>query len=268
MQVIGLCRFSYPALGGFQVEHDSTEARCAYLYDPARLEERFRLFETVALPCLRAQTDPDFTLVVVIGESLPKPHQERLRDLVADIPQIRIEAHPPRQQRPIMKDILNAARHDSTAPCLQFRFDDDDAVSVDFVERLRQSIRDCPGLIARNRTVAVDFNMGFAATFGAEGIRASEIHRPFYTAALGMYVAGRCQQTIMNFAHQKIGRFMPAISYSDAPMFVRGLHSSNDSRQKDVKPAEVKPLTSELIGAFEARFAIREAAVNQVFSAT
>ncbi|MCP3879258.1 MAG: hypothetical protein GY701_12850, partial [Sulfitobacter sp.] len=50
MQVLGLCRFSYPALGGFQVGHDSTADRIAYLYDPARLEERFRLFETVALP--------------------------------------------------------------------------------------------------------------------------------------------------------------------------------------------------------------------------
>ncbi|WP_420004057.1 putative rhamnosyl transferase [Arenibacterium sp. LLYu02] len=268
MQVIGLCRFSYPAIGGFQVEHDSIEARCAYLYDAKRIEERFRLFETVALPCLRAQSDPDFTLVLVIGDSLPKVHEDRLRDLVADIPQVRIEAHPPRQQRPVMKDILNAARHDLNAPCLQFRFDDDDAVSVDFVERLRASALDCAGLMARHRTVAVDFNMGYAATFGAKGIAATAIHRPFYTAALGMYVAGRCQQSIMNFAHQKIARFMPAVSYSDAPMFVRGLHSSNDSRQKDVRPADVTPLTPDLIEDFALRFAIREEAVRQAFSAT
>jgi hypothetical protein len=53
MQVIGLCRFSYPALGGFQVLHDTTEDRMAYLWSKERLEERFRLLETVALPCLR-----------------------------------------------------------------------------------------------------------------------------------------------------------------------------------------------------------------------
>ena len=135
MQVIGLCRFSYPAIGGFQVEHDSIEERMAFLYNEARMEERFRLFEAVALPCLREQTDPDFELIIVIGDSLPPHHESRLRDLIADMPQLRIEKHPPRKQRPIMKDILNAARRDPDAPCLQFRYDDDDAVSVDFVER-------------------------------------------------------------------------------------------------------------------------------------
>ena len=70
MQVIGLCRFSYPAIGGFQVEHNSIEERIAFLYAEARLDERFRLFETVALPCLREQTDQDFDLIIVIGDSL------------------------------------------------------------------------------------------------------------------------------------------------------------------------------------------------------
>ena len=37
MQVIGLCRFSYPALGGFQVVHETIEERIAYLYSDARI---------------------------------------------------------------------------------------------------------------------------------------------------------------------------------------------------------------------------------------
>ncbi|TNJ39771.1 putative rhamnosyl transferase [Phaeobacter sp. B1627] len=266
MQVIGLCRFSYPALGGFQVEHDSTEARMAFLYNEARMEERFRLFEAVALPCLREQTDPDFDLIVVIGDSLPAHHEERLRALVRDIAQVRIEKHPPRKQRQVMKDILNAARRDPDAPCLQFRYDDDDAISVDFVERLRQTVDDCPGLMHRNRAVAVDFNMGYVAEFGPQGISATEIHRPYYVAALGMYVRGGTPVTIMNFAHEKILRFMPTVTLSDAPMFVRGHHSSNDSRQKPVKPVPVTPLSLDQKAEFEARFALRDAFVRQVFS--
>ena len=158
MQVIGLCRFSYPAIGGFQVEHDTIEERIRFLYAEERLEERFQLMETVALPCLRAQTDPDFDLIIVIGDSLPAHHEARLRDLVAGMPQVRIEKHPPMPQRAVMKDILNKARRDQDKPCLQFRYDDDDAVSVDFIERLRATISDCPGLVARHRSVAVDFN--------------------------------------------------------------------------------------------------------------
>ena len=72
MQAIGLCRFSYPALGGFQVEHETIEERIAFLYQYERLEERFRLFEAIALPCLRAQTDPDWGLVIIIGDQFPQ----------------------------------------------------------------------------------------------------------------------------------------------------------------------------------------------------
>ena len=78
MQVTGLCRFSYPAEGGFQVEHGSAEARMAYLYAPARMEARLRQFETICLPGLRAQTDPDFTLLVLIGDTLPARYRNRL----------------------------------------------------------------------------------------------------------------------------------------------------------------------------------------------
>ncbi len=37
VQMLGLCRFSYLGLRGYQVEHDSIAARRAYLYDPDRL---------------------------------------------------------------------------------------------------------------------------------------------------------------------------------------------------------------------------------------
>ncbi|MCV2889741.1 putative rhamnosyl transferase [Ruegeria aquimaris] len=266
MQAIGLCRFSYPALGGFQVEHATIEERIAYLYAEARLEERFQLMEAVALPCLREQTDQEFELIIVIGDSLPRVHSDRLHDLTADMPQVRIVAEPPRPQREVMKELLNAARKDPSKPCLQFRHDDDDAISVDFIERLRQTVTDCPGLIRDNRTVAVDFNRGYVAEVGPDGISATETVRSLYVASLGMYVAGKCGLTIMNFAHEKIGRFMPVISLSDAPMWVRTHNGYNDSRQKKVKPVPVEPLTEAQKAEFSVRFAVRQEHVKQVFS--
>ena len=193
MQVIGLCRFSYPGFGGFQVHHDKIEDRIAYLYQADRLEERFRLFETVALPSIREQTDQDFELVILIGDSLPRHHAQRLSDMVADCKQIRIEAHPPRPHRELMKEVLNRSRKDPNAPCLQFRFDDDDAISVDFVERLRKTADQCSGLLESNRAVAIDFNRGFVAEFGTHGAAVLPTLRPYFTAALGMYVAGGMQ---------------------------------------------------------------------------
>ena len=266
MQVIGLCRFSYPAIGGFQVDHDDIDERIAYLYGEERLEERFQLLETVALPCLRKQTDPDFDLIIVIGDQLPKRHHDRLQDLTADIKQIQIIEKPPRPQREVMKKILNNARKDPSKPCLQFRHDDDDAFAVDFIERLREASRDAENLTEKNKAVAFDWNKGLVAEFGANGISATEIFRPFYVAALGMQIRGDCPLTIMNFAHEKISRFMPCVTYADPPMFVRSHNTSNDSRQKKVKPVPVKPLTVEQVEMFRDKFAIDIDDVQRVFA--
>ncbi|KIN68349.1 Rhamno transf domain containing protein [Sulfitobacter donghicola DSW-25 = KCTC 12864 = JCM 14565] len=247
------------------MDHDTIEERIDYLYDDERLEERFQLFQAVALPSLKAQTDPDFELIIVIGDQMPAHHRARLEALIADMPQARIHAEPPRPQREVMKAILNAARKDFSQPCLQFRFDDDDAVAVDFVERLRKAAHDCEGLTKQHKAVAFDWNKGFIAEYGKEGISAAEIYRPFDVAALGMWVKGNCHLTIMNFAHNKINRFMPAVSFSEPRMFVRGHNASNDSRQKPVKAVPVEPLDYDQAENFRQRFAIDINVVQQTF---
>jgi hypothetical protein len=268
MQAIGLCRFSYPAIGGFQIEHDTVEERIAYLYGEARLEERFRLFESVALPCLKAQTDPDFNLIIVIGDQFPAHHLTRLEKMIAEFPQALIHQEPPRNQREVMKEILNGARLDPSEPCLQFRYDDDDAISVDFIENLRKAAQDCAPLLRQHKTVAFDWNVGYVAEFGAHGIRATKTFRQFYTAALGMYVKGNCPITIMNFAHDKLPKFMPAVSFSETPMWVRSHNTSNDSRANQTRLMAVKDLTPNQEVIFRERFAIDIDHVRRVFSAS
>ncbi|MEW2918746.1 putative rhamnosyl transferase [Ruegeria sp. ANG10] len=270
MQVIGLCRFSFPALGSFQIEHETLEDRRRYLYSPERLEERFRLFETSTLPCFREHTDEDFLLLVAVGECLPKAAFDRLKDLTAGIKQVRIvqkSAESGEKHRQIMKGILNTARDDLDQPCLQFRHDDDDAVSVDFVERLREATEDSKALMSRNRTVGIDFNKGFVARLNADGIKAAEAFKSLIGVGLGMYVAGGCKHTIFSFAHHRIGRFMPVVSYPDAPMWVRSLHASNDSWGARNNTEDLSPLSPEQEGEFIARFAIDQNLVRQVHSA-
>ncbi|CUH52626.1 Putative rhamnosyl transferase [Shimia marina] len=266
MQVIGLCRFSYPALGGFQVEHDTIEDRIAFLYQEDRLEERFQLMETVALPCLKAQTDQNFEMILLIGDTLTKRHVERLHDLTTDIPQITIVAHPPEPHRPLMKKLLNGARKDPKAPCLQFRHDDDDAISVDFFERLRAAAEDVAPLLPQHRTVAFDWNRGYIAEMSSAGIAAADTVRNLYVASLGMYVRGGCDLTIMNFRHGIMNQFMPTLSFTDTPMWVRTHNGYNDSRQKKVKPVPVTPLTGEEAAQFKSRFAIDADQVRTVFA--
>jgi hypothetical protein len=267
MQVIGLCRFSYPGIGGFQIEHDNLEERRAFLYAPERMEDRLRQFECIALPGLRAQTDPDFTFVVVIGDSLPARWHKRLLDLLEDFPQARIQVHPPGPHRAVMQDAINAVRRPSE-PSLQFRHDDDDAVAVDFVARLRGAAVDCTGLVARHRMVAFDFNRGYIARPGPDGIRAEPSFTPYYGVALAVAVQPGVRQTIMNFAHNKLSRFMPTVTLTDSPMWVRGHNDFNDSRQKPgVKPVQLPLLDAAGEQDFADHFAIDAGHVRRVFSA-
>lgn len=266
MQVIGLCRFSYPAIGGFQVGHDTIEERTAYLWANDRLEERFRLLETMALPCLRAQTDQDYDLLILIGDTFPKEHRDRLFDLTSDLAQVQIVEQPPHNSREMSKMVLNQARRDHAQPCIQFRHDDDDACAVDFIEKLRGAAADCAALTQKHKTVAFDWNQGYIAEVGASGISATQIYRPFYVSALGVHIQGDCTMTIHNFMHERLPQFMPCVTYSDADMFVRTHNGYNDSRQKKVKDWPVAPLKPKQEKLFRDRFAVDIDAVRAAFS--
>jgi hypothetical protein len=183
------------------------------------------------LPSIAAQTDGDFTFVIVIGDNLPEVYQERLFDLCASVSQIVIQAHAPADHRETMQKAMNSVRVKTEAPCLQFRHDDDDAVAVNFVQSYRQAALDCRPLLERNKFVAFDFARGFVVRPDANGIYADETFHPYWGVALGISIAPHIRKSIMNFSHGKVNRFMPTISFDNPPMFLRGHNDFNDSRQ-------------------------------------
>lgn len=268
MQVIGLCRFSYPALGGFQVEHESVAEREAFLYAPRRLEERFRFFECFTLPCLRAQIDPEFTFLIVVGESLPGAARARLDALVAGMPQVVIQSHPPKPHRQVMKEAINSVKAPGRAPCLQFRLDDDDAVAASFVARLRQTGTRVAGLLEDHRHIGIDFPGGYIARPHGAGLDAAAIHQPFWTAGLALMFRADVNLTVMNFAHQRIGRKMPSLSFPEEEMRLRGHNDFNDSRQgPGVKPVTLDRLDAAGEDRFRTLYGIDADHVRRVFGA-
>jgi hypothetical protein len=85
-QIVGVCRFSYPATGGFKLSDKGQDAVIDALYAPERLRRRFAYFEKICLPSLAAQTDPDFTFVVLMGDAMPIKWRRRLKSLRAEYP--------------------------------------------------------------------------------------------------------------------------------------------------------------------------------------
>lgn len=267
MQVIGLCRFSYPGIGGFQVGHEDIDAKIAYLYSDARLEERFRFFECFTLPSIQAQTDQDFTFLIVIGDSLPAHHRARLEALVSDTPQVVIQTHPPGPHRAIMKKAINAVRSFNRQPCLQFRLDDDDAVGVRFVEELRAAARHVRSLNRESVTIAIDFNTGFIAKPGARGIEVCEVKQSYWTPALAIMFSRTNTNTIMSFSHNKVWQRMPTLTLPKDDMLLRGHNAFNDSRQgPNVQKPELTLLDAEGEERFRKSYNINADQVRAVFA--
>ncbi len=269
MQVIGLCRFSYPAIGGFQVDHGEIAAREAYLYAPDRMEQRFRTFESFTLPSMRGQTDPDFTFLVVIGETLPTSYRTRLEQLLADVPQAVLQAHPPRQHRQLCQEAINSVRLWDAEPCLQFRMDDDDAVALSFVQDLRAVAARTAGLLDLERHVGIDFQQGYIARPGPDGLDVEPVIRPYWTPALGMMIRPKAKLSIMNFGHAKLPRRMPCVSLPAPEMFVRGHNDFNDSRQSgSVTQPRLTRLDAAGAALFRKTFGIDADQVRRLYSAS
>lgn len=225
MQVIGLCRFSYPAVGGFQINHDTLEERIAFLYDPARIEPRLDVFHRITLPPLRAQTDPDFKLVVVTGKAMPNRYMRHLRGMLRDVPQAEIVTPEAGRHRNVMRRMLNAAKTSLSGQMAQFRMDDDDAVAVDFVAEVRKQAQAVAGPLP----YALDFTKGYVIAPDPEAPLVQAVTEPHWTPALAVISDASLPRAITNYAHHKIHQRLPMTYIDEKPMFLRGLTDQNDS---------------------------------------
>jgi len=92
---------------------------------------------------------------------MPRLYRDRLKGVLDPLPPAQIVAMPPgHHRRDVMKEVLNASRTHPKDSCLQFRFDDDDAVGLDFIDRLRETVYNCSTLTTKQPMFAVDLKCG------------------------------------------------------------------------------------------------------------
>ncbi|MFK7939839.1 MAG: glycosyltransferase [Roseovarius sp.] len=266
MRVVGICRFSYPALGGFKRMHDTIAAREAYLYAAPRMDLRFRHFETLTLPSIRAQKDPDFTFLVLVGDSLPKPYLERLHDITANVPQIKIIAKEPMKHRLAMQIAIKEELGDDKEESIQFRLDDDDAVAINFVRSTRWFGRHTAPMRKRWKNMAFEYNTGFSVSLSADGIKAEEVQSPFWACGLAVLFKPGDRKTVMNYAHHRLHTHMPTMINPHPYMYLRSKHEDNDS-EAAYKTGVLKPLDAAQRTLLKARFDVDEEHVKRVFGA-
>ncbi|RBI82576.1 hypothetical protein DRV85_18645 [Rhodosalinus halophilus] len=231
VQAIGICRWSYPSDSrGFRRTDANQEDTRRRLYAPERLEHRLFLLKHVMLPALRHQTDPDFTLIFLMGDQLPEPWRGRLLELIGTVPQIRpVFAEEGRDQFDVCRTAIDAVRRDDVAATAQFRLDDDDAVSVHFIAKARRLFALQRPLFAQHGLLGLDFCRGFVFRADARRCGFSPVSMRFWAPGMVLFIGPQHESCVLDFHHLQIWHHMPALTWMNRPMFVRGAHHDNDS---------------------------------------
>lgn len=228
VRVVGLIRFSMLfGLHPFEKGRDLAFPDLVKLImSEARLQARFKLFQTVCLPSLDAQQSDDFKVLLISSRSMPRSWQERLRDLVAgrdylDVVFADADSTFADEIDKFVADRLKAG------PVASFRLDDDDALASDYIESLAAH------LSRGNVGSMVSFSRGYLLKIGGPGqtCKLIEVHIPKLSAGMAMISRSGAFRNVYKTGtkHNKVDLKWPVILDGRRPMFLMTSHGDNDS---------------------------------------
>jgi hypothetical protein len=226
----GVIRFAYPSDGGFANEFNSLTDHEAFLFDRARLERRFQLFEALTLRSLRNQTDPDYRVSVLTGEGLPHWALDRLNDGLADIPQADIVQLPRMNHYPATREAFERLPNEDASHVAGFRLDDDDAMHSETVAKIRKIAVGMSDLSDLANPFAIGFNRGFFLRLDNSGNTIAEVReRAPIGIGLTLVVPVAQRSNIFRRNHRLLHQYYDCFTDASSPMFIRSVHVDNDS---------------------------------------
>lgn len=218
--IVGVCRFSMLGRGDWKAYRGQPDEALDRIYDakalelfaPDRLEARLATFRHLTLASMAAQTDQDFVFIVVSSDRMPRAYQERVRALCAGVPQVVLRFVPPMHigeaQRRVMEELSLPL-----ADCLQFRLDDDDCVSRDYVRRLRRVGQ----MNHRQAIFGVSFSQQYYCVTDGPTKGVYNWYSPFFSAGAAVR---HPRETVFGFGHYQIPHRMFAITDPHFPNLV------------------------------------------------
>ena len=229
-QISLLIRFSYPAQSGFRAARAGIDEARALLYDPARLERRFRLFETLTLPSLLAQSHRDFTTILLVGKDMPRPARERLEALLAPLPGAQVIALPPLPMFGATRRAFDRVLDPAATHLTSVRLDDDDAISTDLVARLQALAPRAAALFGAQEPVVLSHQRGCFLELAPGGNRLyGVVERTPLGIGLAMVAPVARRDTIYSRNHRLLGQFYNCVADAETPAFIRSVHRDNDA---------------------------------------
>ena len=221
MNIIGICRFSMIGRGDWKAYRnvDESELEPIYaqkereLFEDVRMAARFQTFEHLTLAALDSQREQNFKLLVISSDRMPQHYQNRLRDLCATRPYILLRFVSPMHVADAQLQILDEIGLE-LSDCLQFRLDDDDCLSSDYIRKLRKH---GATLWKAHGAFAVSFpNVIYSVIDGPT----QGVYR-WFNPFLGVGLAVRHpRRSVFGFAHYRIPSLMVALTDPSVPSIV------------------------------------------------
>lgn len=224
MKIFGHCRFSYFGLTDTGREVLSESDAADKLWNAERMAVRFHLFEEILLPSIRHQTDPDFTLVVICSELMPAVHHDRLESLVATVPQIRLLRTAETNIARALKPVMQEASSDCQDRAIHFRVDDDDALGVSYISRLRRvASMDLPS------HTLITFPKGVMGFLDDGTPRHMPQFKPSIAIGLAVLKAPDDLRTVFHMQHKRYGQYNPTFSDPTFAAYHYTRHTTNNT---------------------------------------
>lgn len=221
-QILGFLRFSFFGPSDTKLDYSDRQAAFERLYSPRRMETRFQLFEHMVLPGFRAQTDPDFKLVVLSSAVMPEGYRTRLTQLCASLPQIELVFAEGESIGPeVGRYTLNPAV--AGQGLLQFRCDDDDAISQNFIATLRSW---APHLAS---DMLLTMPKGLMLWLRDGKPELLPMFRPHTGAGYAFYASGPSRRNVFGFSHIKSGRRFPSLSDPRLFAYIQSFTDTSDT---------------------------------------
>ncbi|MEQ6249034.1 glycosyltransferase [Sulfitobacter sp. HNIBRBA3233] len=215
------------------------------LFDSKRLARREYFFEKVTLRSLADQTDQDFVLNVLASEDMPKKYKTRLTDLCKDSLGERAHVIFGAAEAPPRVHFRNYRweYHAKDPWSCQIVLDDDDALAMDFNEKLKVEAFGVKNMRARGEKFGcISFANGLTALFRDGKLELHRLTKPAINLGLAIVAPSKTKYNLFDISHNNVPRDRPTrVIYSQSPYYIRSLHDDNDSRgryQDDAVSAE------------------------------
>lgn len=227
MKIYGHCRFSYFGQTDTGKAVQTEEDAKALLWNAERMAVRFHLLENIMLPSMIAQTDQDFQFVITTSNEMPDIYQARLDEVVRLMPNARILRTSDTDIGRVLRPVMLEANNDRQDPAVHFRIDDDDAVCVSYIERLRAC---CAGL---RPSTLITFPKGVLGHTDGDIARHRSFDKHSIAIGLALVKAASDNRSPFQIQHRAYAQKNPVYADPTFPAYHYTRHTTNNTNGYD-----------------------------------